>query len=141
MRVELVMDELLIPLKGIEGLRVLSQETGDINPPCAVLSLPGNIDYEGTYARGLDSMMFELAVLVGRSNERASKYKITPYCEGAGPSSIKQKMESHEYRACDTVTVKSCHFANIIEQRVGYLAAIFTIHVAGQGSFSYGTSN
>ena len=137
-----VMNQVGEALDTIPKLRIITDERSKINVPAGVVALPRNINYEGTYVRGLDYRELEVGVMVGRSNERTAKIEATRYAAGSGVSSVVQALNSktnrttendYTYSACDTVTVANCRFVNLIYADQGYLTAIFTVKIAGSG--------
>lgn len=116
------------------GLRVWAYDADKIVPPAGIVSLPRNIDYMGAYGRGLDNIDLEVAAVVGRIDARTSHAAVMPYVDGAGPKSVKQALERHQYTSCDVVVVRNGHFENLTYAGVGYLGAVFAVHVDGSGS-------
>lgn len=129
-----VMDELGTQLKTIDNLRVLPYEADSLNPPCATISLPSEIDYLGAYKRGMDKLILEVTVWVSRVDDRISRNQITPYADGSGARSIKTVLEAGTYTAFDTIAVSKGGFGIINLEGINYLGGIWTINIAGQGN-------
>lgn len=129
-----VMDELGTVLDTITGLRVYDYNADRITPPAAVVALPEGIDYDATYAHGKDMMTLEVTVMVGKVSDRASRDQIAVYADGSGSKSIKATLDNATYTKCDSVSVKSAEFDVIRVATIDYLAAVFTVAIAGSGS-------
>lgn len=137
-----VMDQIGEALDTIEPLRVVTDERSKINVPAGVVGLPRELNYEGTYLRGLDYIELEVGVMIGRSNERTARAEATKYISGSGDFSVPQALNTkakkktannYTYTACDSVTVSNCRFMNIIYADQGYLTAVFLVKIAGPG--------
>lgn len=89
-----VMDEIAARLDTIDGLRVHAYPADNVAPPAAVVTYPGSIDFDSTYARGMDRIPdLSVVVLVGKVSDRASRDRISAYVNGSGASSIKAVLE------------------------------------------------
>lgn len=128
------MDQLGSQLDTIPQLRVLPYEADSIEPPCATISLPEDIDYLGAYKRGLDKMVLRVSVFVSLVDDRVRREQITPYADGSGTKSIKQVLESGTYTAFDTIAVSRGGFGVIVIDGIGYLGGLWTVNIAGQGN-------
>jgi hypothetical protein len=80
-------------LSTIVGLRVSSFVPDNPNPPMAVIS-PQNIEYHKSFANGLNTYNFTVAVFVARVSERTAQNSLDAYCASSGSSSIKSAIES-----------------------------------------------
>lgn len=132
-----VMAEMAEKLGTITGLRVTPYRPDSLAPPAAFPDLPERITFDGTYRRGMDQLTMPVVVVVGRVSDRASHKEILAYAAGSGPSSFKAKLDSsttNTYTACDTVTVKTVDFVYVTLSAVNYLAAEFSVDIAGSGS-------
>jgi hypothetical protein len=128
-----VVEELATRLDTITGLRVHSEPPGTIDPPAAVIAYP-DITYDATYGRGMDRLELPIVLAVGRISDRISRKQVLEYVQGSGASSVKAVVESGTYTAFDTVRVASVVFDVITIAAVDYLAATFTLDIAGQGA-------
>lgn len=133
MDLEEVMQELADQLETITGLRVHGYPPATIAPPAAVVSYP-DITFDLTYGRGGDRYELPLVVAVGKAYDRASRALAAPYAAGSGDQSIKEVIEAGEYESFDSVRVSSVAFDVIAFGDVQYLAATFTLDIAGQGA-------
>lgn len=134
MDIEAIAVELAARLDTIGGgLRVSDHPPDAVNAPEAIVTYPGTIMFDGTYQRGMDTMDPSVVVLVGKTTSRTVLKRIAQYCKGSGPSSFKEVLEAGEYTSCDSVRVVSVDFDNVLFGGVEYLAATFTLDIAGQG--------
>lgn len=128
-----IVDELATQLGEIDGLRVHKEPTSPVNPPAAVLTFP-DITFDATYGRGMDMLNLPLVLVVARVSDRMSGKEIRGYVSGSGDTSIKAVVEAGTYTAFDTVRVASVDFDVITIGGVDYLAATFTLEIAGTGA-------
>lgn len=131
-----VMDEIGDQLDTIEGLRVYRHPPDQVNPPAAIVTYPDSYVFDATFGRGSDTMELQVIVLVGSVSARASRDKLSAYVDGSGPASFKAVLEAEDYTpaAYDTVRVESVDFDMIGIAGTEYLAATFTLGIAGPGS-------
>lgn len=133
MDLEAVMVELETALDQIDGLRVFT--VGDkIVPPAAFITYPAGIDFDQTYGRGSDVMELQAVVVVGRTVARETRAALAAYCAGSGDASVKAALESYSYTEAEVVTVPHVDFDVHTIAGVDYMAAIFTVNIAGQGA-------
>jgi hypothetical protein len=118
----------------ISGLRCFAYPPGTVTPPAAVVSYPEAYDFDATYGRGMDRMSLPVVVAVGRPTDRSTRDLLAAYCAGTGASSIKAVVESGTYSAFHTVRVESIEFDVVPLGGTDYMAAIFTLDIAGSGS-------
>lgn len=129
-----VMDQIAARADTIDGLRVDGRPVPKVSPPAAYVAYPTDYTFDATYGRGSDEMTLSLLVVVGRPNDRSTRDALAAYCDGDGPRSIKQVLESGTYTACDAVAVRTVDFDAISIAGVDYMAALFTLDIAGPGS-------
>ena len=84
-----VADALETTIENVSNLRVYSELEDIVNPPACVITFQG-IEFDTAMQRGLDTMSFDLLVIVQRSNIRTAVDKIEEYITGSGSSSIRQ---------------------------------------------------
>lgn len=119
----------------IPDLRVFAYPPDKVSPPAAIVTYPGTLTYDATYGRGMDRIPdLTVVVLVGKVSARASRDLLTKWCKGSGAASIKAIVESGTYTAFDVVTVTEVTFDVVTIAAVEYLAATFTLDIAGQGA-------
>lgn len=129
-----VMQELATQLDTITGLRVHGYPADSISAPAAVVTYPDAYSYDATYARGMDRLDIPVVVLVGKVSDRASRDKIGAYADGSGAKSVKAVVEAGTYTAFGTARVTQVEFDIVAIAGVEYLAATFTVDIAGQGA-------
>ena len=129
--VNLVMDALGAALGDIDGIRVYDYQADSIAAPAVVVALPEAVMYDSTYARGCDSAMFAVHVLVGRSSDRASRDALGAYLTGTGPSSVKQALEVDPSLGgvAKSLRVQRATVSTMDVSTVNYLAASFDVEV------------
>lgn len=114
--------------------QVFDRPVDSISPPVAMVAWPESVTYDGTYRRGMDNIKLPVLVIVGRVSDTAARDQLGRHVDGTGTSSVKQVLESGTYTAFDTVRVEQVTFDVITYQDVDYLAATFTLDIAGQGA-------
>jgi hypothetical protein len=75
-----------------------------------------------------------VVAVVGKVVDRATRDNVGRWVAGSGPTSIKSVVESGTYTAFDSVRVARIEFDGISIGAVAYLAATFTLDIAGQGA-------
>lgn len=135
MDLAVIMAEVAARLDTIAGLRCFAWPPGTATPPAAVVGYPTEYRYDETYGRGMDRMTLPVVVLVdGKPTDRKARDRLAAYVNGSGSSSIKAVLESGVYTALDTLRVTGVEVDVYQLAAVEYLAAIFDIDIAGQGS-------
>jgi hypothetical protein len=131
-----IMDEVAARLRLATSLagRTFAYPPASVKAPAAVVTYPGEYNYDATYGRGMDRMTLEVVVVVGRPNERQTRDRITRYVDGSGPESVKALVDGSDYASCDSVRVTRAGFDLTVIGGTEYLAAIFSIDVAGRGA-------
>lgn len=129
-----IVAELASRLNDIDDLRVYPYPPDSISDPAGVFPVPDDIMYDVTYGRGMDRITLPLLLLIGKASDRTIFTRISPYVSGSGASSVKAVLESGTYTALHTVVVKRCQFDVITWAQTDYLAAIFTLDIAGAGA-------
>lgn len=131
-----VAEEIAGRLATIDGLKCYSYPPGQVVSPCAVVlnPAPGDLVYDETYGRGMDSMTLPVLLIVGRADDHTANKRVRAYCDGSGAVSVKQVIESGEYTTFDVVRVATAGIDGAVWNRVEYLAALFDLEIAGQGS-------
>lgn len=131
-----VMQDIADQLATIDGLRVYGHPPDQPpSPPAAVVTYPDSYIYDVTYGRGMDRIEnLPVVALVGKVSARTSRDAIGAYANGSGASSIKAVVESGTYTEFDSVRVTSVAFDVVTIGGIDYLAATFTLDIAGAGS-------
>jgi hypothetical protein len=129
-----VMQAISARLGTVSGLRCFAYPEATLTPPGAIVLYPENIAFDETYGRGMDRMKLPLLVVVGKVSDRSARDQMGAYCDGSGARSVKQVLESGTYTDFDTVVVLDVKFDVATIATTDYLAAIFTLDIAGHGS-------
>ncbi|HEV2784694.1 MAG TPA: hypothetical protein VGX25_35365 [Actinophytocola sp.] len=119
--------------KTLGQLNTFPHPADAIVPDALEIELPEEIDFDGTYGRGMDSVELTVNVLVGKIGDAASARRLMAYLSGSGPRSIKQVLETGNYTAMDEVHVSRARTAGISVAGQTYLGGQFTVQVVGQG--------
>lgn len=133
-----IMDEMAARLRLAPSLagRTFAYPPASIKAPAAIVGYPEDYTFDATYGRGMDRMTGEVIVAVGRPHERQSRDLLTKYVNGSGPESVKALLDGGQgaYTSCDSVRVASAVFDVVVIGGVDYLAAVFSVDIAGQGA-------
>jgi hypothetical protein len=118
-------------LATIIGLRTSSIVPDNINPPIAIVE-PQSINFDTTFARGLDEYAFKITVIAGRADERSGQNKIDGYCSPTGSGSVKTAIESDKTLGGKVQNLRVTgltSYGSITIAEVPYLAAEFAVTV------------
>jgi len=130
-----VMDEIGDQLDTIDGLRVYRYPPDSVSVPAAVVTYPETITYDETMRRGMDRYPnLPVVVMVGKVSDRTSRDRIAQYADGAGDRSVKAVVEAHTYTSLGSVRVTGAAFDIVSMGGIEYLAATFSIDIAGTGA-------
>jgi len=130
-----VMDQVADRLQTIPGLRTYAYPVASITPPAAIVAYPTEaIAYDATYGRGSDRFELPVVVMVGKASERAARDALGAYVDGSGPRSVKAVVEAGEYTAFHTIRVTEALVDVVTMAAVDYLAATFSLDIAGSGA-------
>lgn len=134
MDLDTVLTELGTQLSTITGLRVYDYPPEDVAVPAVIVAYPSELTFDETYGRGMDRLSVPVIVVVGKVSERSTRKALVAYCDGSGASSIKAVLESGTYTSFDDLRVESASFGEMTFGNVSYMAANFTVDIAGQGA-------
>ncbi len=131
-----VMNQVAERLRTITSLagRTYAYPKESVMPPAAIVAFPETYTYDETYGRGMDRLTLPVLIVVGKASARAAHGRLGPYVAGAGPSSVKQVLESGTYTAFDVVRVVSVEFDTVTIASTDYLGALFDLDVTGRGA-------
>lgn len=129
-----IMEAIAVQLKTISGLNAWGHPKGSVTAPAAIVTYPGEIQYDASYQRGMDKADPEVVVVVGNVYEKSTRTLINAYAAGSGPRSIKAVLEAEDAFDTFSIRVTGCHFEAVQIGAVEYLAARFTLDIAGQGA-------
>lgn len=133
MNIAEVRREIGAALATIVDLNINTDATGTVSAPAAIVGLPSEVVYDGTYRRGMDKATVPVLLLLARPYESDTGDAMGDYLSGAGPRSVKQAVEAGTYRACDTVVVTRAGMDIVTVGGIDYLSAEFDLDVAGSG--------
>lgn len=129
-----VMDQVAERLDTVEGLRCYAFPPDSITPPVALVDYPEAYDYDATYGRGMDRITLPVWLVVGRPAAAATRDLLGAYADGSGARSVKAVLEAGTYTAFDAVRVMSVEFDPVTVGNTVYMAAQFSLDIAGPGS-------
>jgi hypothetical protein len=130
-----VMDQVGTQLDTIAGLRVHPFPPDRLSPPSAWLGYPEDYEFDKTYGRGMDRINnLPVVVAVAKVSDRKARDLIGVYVNGSGAKSVKAVLEAGTYTAFHTIRVASVNFDILTVGGDDYLAALFLVDIAGQGS-------
>lgn len=130
-----VADELAAQLETITGLRVFAYPPPTLVPPAAIVSYPDRVTFDETYGRGMDrAEQWPIVLVVGKASDRAARDRVYRYADGSGAVSVKAVLEAGEYTAFETIRVAGVEFDVVTIAATDYIAALFTVDIAGPGS-------
>jgi hypothetical protein len=118
----------------ITGLRTTTETPDTISPPVAIINV-ANVNYDKTFARGLDEYNFVITVIVGRVGERSAQRLLDSYVSPVAPSSVKLAIELDRTLGgkCDTLRVTDMrNYGSLVIGEITYLAAEFNVVVFAQ---------
>ena len=118
-------------LATISGLRTTTETPDTISPPVAIINV-ANVNFDKTFARGLDEYNFVITCVVGRVGERTAQRLLDSYVSSTGASSVKLAIESDKTLGgnCDTLRVTDMrNYGSIVIGEITYLAAEFNVVV------------
>jgi hypothetical protein len=121
-------------LATISGLRTTTETPDTISPPVAIINV-ANVNFDKTFARGLDEYNFVITCVVGRVGERTAQRLLDSYVSSTGASSVKLAIESDKTLGgnCDTLRVTDMrNYGSIVIGEITYLAAEFNVVVYAQ---------
>jgi hypothetical protein len=130
-----VMDQVAARLDTIDGLRVFAYPPDNLTPPAAWIAYPAAYEFDATYGRGMDRITdLGVVVAVGKVSDRSTRDLISQYTDGSGSASVKAVLQTGTYNAFHTLRVTEVTFDVLTRGGTDYLAALFTLDIAGQGS-------
>jgi hypothetical protein len=121
-------------LGNITGLRTTTETPDTISPPIAIINV-ANVNYDKSFARGLDEYNFVVTVIVGRVGERSAQRLLDSYVSPTGNPSVKLAIELDKTLGgkCDTLRVSEMrNYGSLVIGEITYLAAEFNVVVYAQ---------
>lgn len=133
MNVQAVIQEVADQLDTIADLRSYGFAPDTVHPPAAIVTWPEAIEYDSTYARGMDRITLPVVVVVGKPSDRSTVERLGAYADGSGPRSVKAVVEAGTYTSCDSVRVMSAEFDVVTIGGIDYMAGMFDLDIGGKG--------
>lgn len=94
--------------------------------------MPGSIQFDTSFGRGLDEYEFTVMVIVGKVDDRSSQARLDAFCDPSGAISIKQAVEADRTLGGAAQTLQVTQMRNYQQLSAGdttYLAAEFVVRV------------
>jgi hypothetical protein len=116
-------------LATITGLRVSDFQPDNVNPPVAIV-FPISVNYDETFARGMQTYTFSVQIIVGRVSERTGQSAIDSFISSTGSNSIKLAIESDKTlngKAFDLRVTDMRNYGELLAGEVNYLSAEFVV--------------
>lgn len=124
------LDAIGVRLATIPGLRVYDYPPDSVAVPAAVVGFPDSVTYDETMARGTDSTVIPVTVLVQKVSDRASRDVLAAYLGGVGAASIKAAVDGNLGGVVKDARVASGEAVSpVIVNGVEYGAAQFLVEV------------
>jgi hypothetical protein len=118
-------------LATISGLRTAATIPDNPSPPIAVV-IPASVDYDQAFAKGLQTYVFTVVLVVGRADERTAQTKLDGFVSSTGSNSVKLAIESDKTlggRAFDVIVTEMRSYGQLPIGEVVYLSSEFTVLV------------
>ena len=129
-------DALQTTIENVSNLRVYSELADIVNPSACVISFQGT-QFDTAMQRGLDTMSFELLVIVQRSNLRTAVDKLEDYITGSGSTSIRQTIFNNPTLGLSDTNARCVNVGSVENMSVNgidCLSATMQVEVYTKGS-------
>lgn len=119
-------------LATISGLRVSDHPPDTVVVPAAIVAFPEQVTYDESYARGADSAVIPVTVVVGRLTPRVAVDELGAYLAGTGAKSIKTAVDGNLGGAvADARVAGTSHIGGILINGAEFFGATFRVEVFG----------
>jgi hypothetical protein len=108
--------------------RAYGYPVGSVQPPCAVVGYPEELDFDATFGRGSDRAVLPVWIVAGATHDRTTRDVLSAYI-GDGARSVKAALEPNVGGAVQTARVTDCQVEKLPIGAVEYMAAKFMIEV------------
>jgi hypothetical protein len=118
-------------LATISGLHTHSFIPDQITPPVAIAG-PVSVSYDTSYNRALDTLLWDVIIVVGRVDERSAQSALDDYCDPSGSRSVKAAIEADRTLSGYVVDARVTDLTSYQSLAIGevqYLAATFRISI------------
>jgi hypothetical protein len=123
-------------LSTIPDIQVSAYVLSNPTPPCAVV-FAGPTDFDTSFGRGLDNLVFMVRVLVAAVSDISAVVNLDPYMAGSGARSVKAAIETDKTLggACSDLRVVGTEGEQVytLEGRPPALGAEFRVEVTAHG--------
>lgn len=100
---------------------------GAVQPPCAIVGYPEEIEFDATFGRGSDRAVFPVWMVCGNVSDRTARDVLSGYITGA--TGIKDALDGNLGGVVQTARVTDCQIEKTTIGAVEYIAARFQIEV------------
>ena len=107
--------------------RAYSWPTESITAPCAVVGYPTTIDFDYTFDRGSDRLIFPVYFVAGKASDRNTRDELSSIVDGA--TGVKDALDGNLSGAVNTCTVTNGDITQITVGNIGYIAVEFTVEI------------
>jgi hypothetical protein len=107
--------------------RAYAWPTGSIQPPCAIVGYPEELEFDATFGRGSDRAVFPVWMVCGNVSDRSARDVLSGYITGG--TGIKDALDGTLGGAVQTARVTDCQVEKLPIGAVEYIAAKFMIEV------------
>lgn len=115
----------------ITGLRTASVIPEDPKPPIGIVTFD-RVEYDTSMARGLDTHIFRVILVVGRVDSRGAQVNLDGYLSGSGANSVKTAIEKDKSLGGKAQSLRVSSGENLRElaiAEVPYVAVDFIVTV------------
>lgn len=133
MSIQSIREGIATNLAAIPGLRTSAFVPDNPTPPIAIV-IPTRVEFDSSFARGLDQFTFEVMVIAARASERNAQSTLDSYCNVTGASSVKVAIESDQTlggTVMDCRVTEMSSYGSLAIGEVQYLQATFTVAAIG----------
>ena len=136
MRLADVMDEVAAVAATVPSLagRTYAWPAEEVSPPAAMVTYPAELDPLVAFQRGTDRWTAGLVVVVGRVWDRSTRDQMAGYVSGDGAESVIAALFAHDWQECAYCVPVRVTFDAIQIAGVEYMAALFELDIAGNGT-------
>lgn len=108
--------------------RAYGWPAGAVQPPCALVGYPEQLDFDATFRRGSDMAVIPVWIIAGATHDRTTRDVLSAYI-GDGARSVKVALEPNLGGAVQTARVTDCQIEKVTIGAVDYMAARFDVEL------------
>lgn len=128
------MDEIAAAVAVIPGLNVHGFPADEITAPAAMVTYPQRIVLHEAFQRGTTRWQAGLWVAVDRVYDRSTRDTLSSYVADTGPDSVYAAIAAHDFKSCAYCIPVDVTFDVLTIAGTDYMAAFFTLNIAGPGT-------